>query len=1425
MTDGNDSRYWAAALGLPRSICCAWRPLTTSLRSVPPSVVTDLFASGASSSADLLLARLRQATAGAYDIDGELGRGGMAVDYGGTDRKLERRVALKVMDPRLSMTQGMAARFLQEARIAARLQHPNIIVVHDVTQSDDIIFFVMSLIDGVAVDELCRQPEPIPIEQARWILLQASRALAYAHSEGIVHRDIKPANILVNLKGEIILTDFGIAKALGAEGLTRSGTQIGTPMYMSPEQFSNEPVGPASDQYALGITAYQLIAGRPPFLGDLYQLIASHGGRQPTPLRELRPDCPPFLANAIMRMLEKSVAARWPSLDDVQDVFGANMPVDGGAPRKKLAETVRALRKARVGSDVPTPNFTPATPIDTASPDSYLISISPPGATIFVGGSLDLRATVALDTGQSLPGAVVVWSTSDASVLSVQPNGALVGLAPGTAVVRATMHGTFTESTIRVDAAPIARLSLTTPGVTMRVGDVIRPAVQALDVNGGVRTDVALNWISRTPGVADLDAAGTIRAIAPGLAVIEVSVGPVRRSIDVTVLRRPVAMIRLRASSSSMELGSASHLRVDAFDDHGTVIESPPVRWTSSAPTIIHVDSAGTALAIGAGVARISAAVDEATDSIELQALEAPIGTITLALASSVITVGDEVAIVLRVKATDGSARSAAGIRVWSSTPEIAEVNAEQMVVRARTIGVARIHAAPIETEVATIAPTVDEMSSQPGAAAAEVVTTLEVRTAVATRLEVFPISLDLELGAVASVNVRGVDDRGHTVPQLGTSWESSAPETVSVDPAGVVRAVAPGTGFLRVTHRPADDYSGDRPLEASVAFRVRRASVGRLSISADRSMLAVGDALPLRVSVWDANGQEIDDAVPIWRSTDSAIARVEGSGRLLALATGRATIIAELGDKSAQFAVLIAPAPIERLAIGLDRMTAVVGDSLRVEVDAVDRNAQQVVPRLRWSVEPAESASVTSDGVIFVLLPGVITVRATIAPPADDVGLTGASAALSATVSFESREARAVSLRFSEPAPMLTVGTVRRLAVEAFAPGQRALPITDVAFVSENESIVRVRTDGAVEAVGAGSTLVEAQLDGVRASTSVRVRAVVASAPGRQRLAVGAGVVVIAAVSVVIATWGSMSPKGGGSPPDAVSISATPQASTSQSSVAPVAAGPTPSVPAPAAAAPTGQASKTPQAAAKSVGGNGIDSAVANGAGRRTAVVQPETRPARQAAAAPASSQSARNASPGIAATPGGGAGASSNTRTTPSAPGLSSSPAPATSIGSIPPATAAAAPASPVAGNPGAGSPPGAAPASNAAARTGGDNANAPSSGSSAESPTSADLKSAAERIAAEMKSGARRPTSDLKSFFGDGDAHAVALISTPLKLSDEGGRVRAQFDVRLSRFNSGGLPENLVTTVTAEVLRRNGVAEVQSVSFSPLVKSKSR
>ncbi|MEP6834440.1 MAG: protein kinase, partial [Gemmatimonas sp.] len=487
---------------------------------------------------DPVLDRLRLATLGSYDIAGELGRGGMAIVYVARDLKLARTVAIKVMDPRLALAQGMADRFLQEARIAAQLQHPNIIVVHEIQHNGELIFFVMGLVEGGSLDELCRPGEPLPIEQARWILLQGARSLAFAHSEGITHRDVKPANILVNVKGDVILTDFGIAKAVGGDSMTKSGTQIGTPTYMSPEQFGNVAAGPASDQYALGVTAYRLLTGETPFSGDLYQLIGAHLNSQPVPLRDVRPDCPAFLANAVMRMLEKKPEHRWPSLDDVIAVFGANMAVDGGVARKQLAMAARALHRQRATSVSaltaraplsPTPtNAAPVRPL-AALADSLVVSISPPGATIFVRGTLQLKATVMQESGEPLTQGKTVWSSADPSVATVSEDGVLEGLTPGVSMVRATAHGAWEEAMIRVEPAPIARVTVTNPKITIRAGDTISPVVRALDVNGVTREDVSFAWTSRAPAIVDVESPGRIRALAPGEAVVEVSVGQMRR--------------------------------------------------------------------------------------------------------------------------------------------------------------------------------------------------------------------------------------------------------------------------------------------------------------------------------------------------------------------------------------------------------------------------------------------------------------------------------------------------------------------------------------------------------------------------------------------------------------------------------------------------------------------------------------------------------------------------------------------------------------------------------------------------------------------------------------------------------------------------------------------------------------------------------
>jgi serine/threonine protein kinase len=779
-------------------------------------VSTDQVTTGSRQVADPLLERLRLATVGTYDIAGELGRGGMAVVYVGRDLKLERTVAIKVMDPRLSLTHGMAERFLQEARIAARLQHPNVIVVHDVQQSEDLIFFVMGLIDGGSIDEFCRRPGPLPIDQVRWVLMQAARALAYAHSEGIVHRDVKPANILLNLKGEIILTDFGIAKAAGGDGLTKSGTQIGTPVYMSPEQFSGAPVGPASDQYALGVTAYQLLTGAPPFGGELYALIAAHGAKTPVHIRERRPDCPAFLANAVMRMLEKEPAQRWPSLDDLVDVLGANMPMDGGAVRKSVASIARELREERMHSVPALTAMTPVSPIPTnsaprrpvaSSAESVMLTISPPAATLFAGGVLELKASVSLENGDTLPGAGVRWSSSDPAIVTVTDGGTIRGVTPGTAMVRAAVGAAVMDAVIRVDPAPLARLVVNTPTLRVLVGDATEPVVTVFDVTGQRRSDVSLLWESDTPTVVEIDRTGVLRALAPGQCLVEVAAGTLRRTIEVTVERRPIALLRIRTDRRALELGEAVALTLEAFDDRGYPVAAPPARWTSDLPSAVHVDSMGTALAIAPGTATITAAVDDASDTIQLESTESPISSLAVQVADAALLVGDSTPITARATDAFGAERSLAGVQVRSSAPSVFTVDATQWTILAVGVGEAELL-----------------VSAQPPVAGAAIERRVTVRVSprLAVRLEATPPVLDVAQGDEATIAVRVFDRRGREIPSAVVVWQSDAPSVAMAAPGGAVRGLTAGSALLQASCVNEDGTLVD----VRVPVRVRGAAV-----------------------------------------------------------------------------------------------------------------------------------------------------------------------------------------------------------------------------------------------------------------------------------------------------------------------------------------------------------------------------------------------------------------------------------------------------------------------------------------------------------------------------------------------------------------------------------------------------------------------
>ena len=261
-------------------------------------------------------ARLQAATLGEFEIITEIGRGGMAAVYLARDLALNRRVAIKVMSPGLLLGAGMVDRFRQEAITVANLQHAHIVSIHGVRQLEDLHYFVMQFVPGRSLEAVLRDKGALDLHVVRAWLYQVGTALSYAHRRGVIHRDIKPGNILLNADGEAIVTDFGIAKVAESPSHTQTGTVVGTPVYMSPEQCYAKELTGASDQYSLGVVAFEMLAGRPPFSGSSFALMRAHTDEPPPPIRQIRADVPETVEAALDRMLAKRPDARFPHLGE-----------------------------------------------------------------------------------------------------------------------------------------------------------------------------------------------------------------------------------------------------------------------------------------------------------------------------------------------------------------------------------------------------------------------------------------------------------------------------------------------------------------------------------------------------------------------------------------------------------------------------------------------------------------------------------------------------------------------------------------------------------------------------------------------------------------------------------------------------------------------------------------------------------------------------------------------------------------------------------------------------------------------------------------------------------------------------------------------------------------------------------------------------
>ena len=299
--------------------------------------------------------RLTRALAARYAVERELGHGGMATVYLARDVKHGRHVAIKVLHPDLARAVG-GARFLREINIAAQLQSPHILPMLDSGEADGLLYYVMPYIEGDSLRGRLARSGPLPASEATRLLRDVVEGVAHAHRRGVVHRDIKPDNVML-AERHALLMDFGVAKAMSdatsASDLTSIGISLGTPAYMAPEQAAADPaIDHRADIYSLGILAYEMLTGKPPFTGSPHQVLTAQIGTAPENLLRVKPDLPPALAQIVMKALEKDPSNRFQSADEMLQALESLVTPIGAGPTEPTTQARQRTRRVMIGGVV-----------------------------------------------------------------------------------------------------------------------------------------------------------------------------------------------------------------------------------------------------------------------------------------------------------------------------------------------------------------------------------------------------------------------------------------------------------------------------------------------------------------------------------------------------------------------------------------------------------------------------------------------------------------------------------------------------------------------------------------------------------------------------------------------------------------------------------------------------------------------------------------------------------------------------------------------------------------------------------------------------------------------------------------------------------------------------------------------------------------
>jgi uncharacterized protein YjdB len=635
----------------------------------------------------------------------------------------------------------------------------------------------------------------------------------------------------------------------------------------------------------------------------------------------------------------------------------ANGRVTGVAPG---TATIRATSEGQTGTSTVTVTAAPPTPVAS-------VSVTPPTAEVQAGGTVQLTATPRDAAGNPLTGRAVAWESSAPGVATVDANGRVTAVAPGTATIRATSEGRTGTSTLTVTApppAPVASVAVSPPTADVQVGGTVQLTATPRDAAGNPLTGRTVTWESSAPGVATVDANGRVTAVAPGTATIRATSEGRTGTSTITVTAAPptpVASVTVSPPTAEVQAGGTVQLTATPRDAAGNPLTGRTVTWESSAPGIATVDANGRVTAVAPGTATIRATSEGRTGTSTITVTApppAPVASVTVTPPTAEVQVGGTVQLTATPRDAAGNPLTGRAVTWVSSAPLVATVDANGRVT-ALLPGTATIRA------------------TSEGQTGTSTITVTPVPPAPVASVTVSPPTAEVQVGGTVQLTATPRDAAGNPLTGRTVTWESSAPGIATVDANGRVTAVAPGTAIIRAT---SEGRTGTSTITVTAPPPAPVASVG---VTPPTAELIVGGTQQLTATPRDAAGNPLTGRTVTWQSSNPGVATVDANGLVTAVAPGTATIRATSEGQTGTATVTVRtppPPPVATVTVTPDQATIEEGDTVRLRATARDAAGNVLTGRtVTWTSSNTNVATVDASGLVTGVRKGRATITATV--------------------------------------------------------------------------------------------------------------------------------------------------------------------------------------------------------------------------------------------------------------------------------------------------------------------------------------------------------------------------------------------------------------------------------------------------------------